>query len=317
MKSFRHRLPPLHSLMVFEAAAREQNFSRAARELHVTQAAVSQQVHALEDYLETALFRRAGRGVELTRQGVVLQQQVNAALSYLADAVDAASSATDVRGISVSANTAMAHLWLSPAINAFRQYHRDKAFRLRLMTSDHSGDLLADDIDIAVLYDCPPQPGWHHRPLFEECLFPVASPGYLDRHGRNLEHPRALLSHKLLDFERIEPNWVNWERWFDRLGIEAQDLVPEGVFNSYSLLIDAAEQGQGIALGTAHQIDDKLAAGTLERVGHASVKTGRHYSLALRQTSDTNPEALQLADWLLGRVGSREEASGFSSGKTP
>lgn len=303
MKSFRHQLPPLHSLMVFEAAAREQNFSRAARELHVSQAAVSQQVRALEDYLGTALFRRAGRGVELTRQGAALQQRVDSALSYLVDAVQSASSMTGPVGVSISANTAMSHLWLSPAINAFRRHYHDEAFYLRMVTSDHSQDLLIDNIDIALLYDSPPQPGWHLQPLFEECLFPVASPNYLDRHGRTLETPEALLMHKLLDFERIEPNWVNWRQWFERLGLSVGELVPEGVFNSYSMLIDAAEQGHGIALGTAYQIDEKLSAGSLERIGQDSVVTGRHYWLALRQASYASFEAKLLADWLLGRVG--------------
>jgi DNA-binding transcriptional LysR family regulator len=298
MKSFRHRLPPLHSLLVFEAAARERNFSRAARELHVSQAAVSQQIRSLETYLETPLFRRKGRGVTLTRQGEELQERVNAALSYLVDAVEAVTAPQTPVGVSLSANTAMSHLWLSPAIHAFRRHYRDEAFHLRLVTSDHSADLVADDIDIAILYDSPPRSGWQLEPLFEERLFPVASPGYLAQHGRDLGSAEALLDHRLLDFERIEPNWVNWGRWFSAIGITTPELAPEGVFNSYSLLIDAAEQGHGVALGTRHQIDGRLADGTLERLGVYSVTTGCHYWLALRRDSQANREACQLAEWL-------------------
>ncbi|PAU79411.1 LysR substrate-binding domain-containing protein [Halomonas salipaludis] len=298
MKSFRHRLPPLYALMVFEAAAREQNFSRAARELHVSQAAVSQQVRHLEAYLETPLFRRQGRGVTLTRPGELLKERVNAALSYLVDAVEEATLPQQSLGVSLSANTAMSHLWLSPAIHAFRRHYRDEALHLRMVTSDRSSDLIADDIDIALLYDTPPRPGWQMEPLFEECLFPVAAPHYLDQHGRRLDSAKALLDHRLLDFERIEPNWVNWERWFSALGIEANNLAPESVFNSYSLLLDAAEQGHGVALGTRHQIDARLADGALERLGSFQVTTGCHYWLALRHDSKANREARQLADWL-------------------
>lgn len=302
MKSFRHRLPPLHALLVFEAAARQQNFSRAARELHVSQAAVSQQVRALEAYLETPLFRRAGRGVALTRQGEQLQERVNAALSYLVDAVETVTSPQTAMGISLAANTAISHLWLGPAVHAFRRRYPAEATRLRLVTSDHSHDLVADDVDIAILYDSPPRLEWSLEPLFEECLFPVAAPAYLDRYGRDLEGPEALLAHRLLDFERIEPNWVNWGRWFGALGVATNELVPEAVFNSYSLLLDAAEQGQGVALGTRHQVDARLADGTLERLGAFQVKTGCHYWLARRRQQES-PEIALLSDWLLGWVG--------------
>nr|WP_281243290.1 LysR substrate-binding domain-containing protein [Halomonas pantelleriensis] len=284
--------------MVFEAAARQQNFSRAAQELHVSQAAVSQQVRHLEAYLETPLFRRQGRGVTLTPSGELLKERVNAALSYLVDAVAEATLPQQPLGVSLAANTAMSHLWLSPAVNAFRRHFRDEALHLRLVTSDRSSDLIADDIDIALLYDSPPRPGWQLEPLFEECLFPVAAPHYLDQQGRHLASADALLEHRLLDFERIEPNWVNWGRWFSALGIEAHDLAPEGVFNSYSLLLDAAEQGHGVALGTRHQIDARLTDGTLERLGAFQVTTGCHYWLALRHDSQANHAAQQLADWL-------------------
>ncbi|MGM0782793.1 MAG: LysR substrate-binding domain-containing protein [Pseudomonadota bacterium] len=300
MKSFRHRLPPLYSLLVFEAAARQQNFSRAARELHVSQAAVSQQVRALEAYLETALFRRAGRGVALTRQGEQLQERVNAALSYLVDAVQTVSAPQATLDLSLAANTAVSHLWLSPAMHAFWRQHPAASIHCRLVTSDHSSDLVADDIDIAILYDSPPRQDWVLAPLFEECLFPVAAPAYLDRHGRELAEPEALFEHRLLDFERIEPNWVNWGRWFAAMGMEEAAPVREAVFNSYSLLLDAAEHGQGVALGTRHLVDARLAAGTLERLGGHQVRTGCHYWLACRRHRQGDPEVERFTEWLLG-----------------
>nr|WP_298249306.1 LysR substrate-binding domain-containing protein [uncultured Halomonas sp.] len=307
MKSFRHRLPPLNALLVFEAAARRQNFSHAARELHVSQAAVSQQVRALETYLETPLFRRSGRGVTLTSRGEQLQDRVNSAFSYLVDSVEAVTLPQAETGISLAANTAVSHLWLGPALHAFRRSYPAEAVQLRLVTSDHSRDLVADDVDIAILYDSPPRHEWLLEPLFEECLFPVAAPAYLDRHGRRLDTLESLLEHRLLDFERIEPNWVNWERWLASLGVETMTLAAEAVFNSYSLLLDAAEQGQGVALGTRHQVEARLSDGTLERLGHYEVTTGSHYWLACRRREHERHEVALLRRWLQDWVGLEAE----------
>lgn len=119
MKSFRHRLPPLNGLLIFEAAARHLNFTLAAQELHVTQAAVSKQIKELEHHLGVSLFVRNGRRVALTGDGHYLQTKVGASLQFLCEAVEAVSAATPPRGIVLSANTAMSQLWLGPAMRRF------------------------------------------------------------------------------------------------------------------------------------------------------------------------------------------------------
>jgi LysR family glycine cleavage system transcriptional activator len=120
MKSLRHRLPPLTSLMFFEAAARTLNFTRAAEELHVSQAAVSKQIRQLEEGLGFVLFERVGRRVQLSPRGTQLHSKVSAAFNYLADAVDEISVKRSATMVTLAANTAISHFWLSEVMKDFR-----------------------------------------------------------------------------------------------------------------------------------------------------------------------------------------------------
>jgi len=299
MKSFRHRLPPLHGLLVFEAAARHLNFTRAARELHVTQGAVSRQVQQLEARLGVALFERRGRTLALSDAGRELHARVSASLHFLVEALDDIALKDDSRSITLAANTAMSHLWLGPALNAFRHRNPDEADRLRVITSDRTDDLLGDEVDIAIIYDVNPGTHWQVADLFEEELFPVASPSYRQQHDHPADTTMDLCRHALLDFERIEPNWINWRLWFSALGESVEEsFTPFARFTNYGLLIDAAEQGQGVALGTRWQIDAHLARGSLIRLGRLSVRTGRHYRLARNRRSPDDPRLEALHDWL-------------------
>ncbi|WP_016853609.1 LysR substrate-binding domain-containing protein [Halomonas smyrnensis] len=299
MKSFRHRLPPLNGLLIFEAAARHLNFTLAAQELHVTQAAVSKQIKELEHHLGVSLFVRNGRRVALTGDGHYLQTKVGASLQFLCEAVEAVGAATPPRGIVLSANTAMSQLWLGPAMRRFDRAHDDPGGNIRLLTSDITSELLGDEVDLAVLYDVREHDGWQLTPLFAEELFPVASPGYLDLHGRRLDSVSALRDHALLDFDRIEPNWVDWRRWLEGLGADTDWLTPSAHYSHYAALIEAAEQGQGVALGTRHQIDARLGEGRLERLGEIGLRTGRHYWLGLNLNHAPTQPVARLHDWLL------------------
>ncbi len=300
MKSFRHRLPPLHGLLVFEAAARHLNFTRAARELHVTQGAVSRQVKQLEAHLGVALFVRQGRNLTLSDAGRELHAKVSASLHFLVEALDAIAVRDDSRSITLAANTAMSHLWLGPALNAFRRRHPDYPYYLRVITSDRTDDLIGDEVDIAIVYDITPGEGWQVDDLFEEELFPVASPGYRRKYDHTADTPQGLRAHALLDFERIEPNWIDWQLWFQAMEKEdtSEPIIPYARFTSYGLLIDAAEQGQGVALGTRWQIDAHLHRGSLVRLGRLSVKTGRHYRLARNRRSPWDSRLGELYAWL-------------------
>ena len=298
MKSLRHRLPALTSLMVFEAAGRRLNFTQAAQELHVSQAAVSKQIKYLENYFGFALFERQGRKVSLSPRGLHLHNKVNASFNFLADAVEDHLEDEETSSITVSANTAMSHYWLGNAINAFYRADNGRTPNIKVITSDITRDLFVDEVDIAVAYEPGQRIGWHMSLLFKEEMFPVASPEYLAKHPFVGDDPCELFRHELLDFEQIEPNWMNWKAWFAELDIDASNFTITHRFNNYIVLVDAAKRAQGITLGTRHLIDGKLEDNQLCRLSDFSVCSGRSYWIAMNESKPLNEEAKRFYDWL-------------------
>ncbi|RUA22113.1 hypothetical protein DSL92_07780 [Billgrantia gudaonensis] len=254
---------------------------------------MSQQVRALEAYLETALFRRERDEVALTRQGEQLQERVNAALSYLVDAVQTVS-ATKHSDLSLAANTAVSHLWLSPAMHAFWRRHPAASIHSRLVTSDHSSDLVADDIDIAILYDSPPRQGGYWCRC-SKCLFPsrhrliwigtVANSGARGIVRASLARLRAHRA-QLGQLGPLVRRHGHGGGARARSGV--QQLLPAA---------GCRRAWPGVALGTRHLVDARLAAGTLERLA-ASGEHGCHYTCRRHHVGD--PEVERFTAWLLG-----------------
>lgn len=298
MKSLRHRLPPLTSLMFFEAAARTLNFTRAAEELHVSQAAVSKQIRQLEQGLGFPLFERVGRRVQLSPRGVQLHNKVSAAFNYLADAVGELSDRRGGAVVTLAANTAISHFWLSEVMKDFRDANPTFAASIRTITSDQTSDLFDDSVDLAVVYDAGQRIDWTGQLLFEEEIFPVASPAYVERHPLSGDEPEALLSQILLEYERLEPNWINWSTWFTSLGVASERVKATEYGNNYIVLVDAAIRGRGVTLGTRYLLDGEIRSGTLTRLSSLSVCSGRGYFLMRNGQRPLRPEVEQLYNWI-------------------
>lgn len=299
MKSLRHRLPPLTSLMVFEAAARTLNFTRAAEELHVSQAAVSKQIRQLEERLGFALFERHGRRVELSSRGMQLHDKVSASFNYLADAVDELSDKRSSSVVTLAANTAISHYWLSEAMKDFWDRYPNFGGSIRVITSDRTTDLFHESVNLAIVYDRSQQMDWSGQLLFEEELFPVASPEYIRSHPLTDNTPSALLAQALLEYERLEPNWINWSTWFKALGIDNHRVKAIEYGNSYIVLVDAATRGHGVTLGTRYLLDREIASGRLARLSSLSVRSGRGYYLMSNKGRPYHPDVEQLHSWLI------------------
>lgn len=298
MKSLRHRLPTLTSLMAFEAAGRTLNFTNAAQELHVSQAAISKQIKYLEGYFGFVLFERQGKKVSLSSRGLQFHNKINASFNFMVDAVEEYLEDEDNSSVTVSANSAMSHYWLGNAINEFYRNHNDKTLNIRVITSDLTRELFVDEVDIAIAYEPGQRIGWKTSLLFEEEMFPIASPDYLNSHPFLDNNPENLLKHELLDFERIEPNWMNWKAWFSELDINTDKLMINHRFNNYIVLIDSAKRGQGITLGTRYLIDSKLKEKQLIRLSDFSVLSGRSYWLALNELKPINDNTRCFYEWL-------------------
>lgn len=293
----RRRLPPLDSLIAFDAAARHLSFTRAADELSVTQAAISRRIRELEKNLGVRLFTRAHRAVQLTPEGTDYQHTVAMALGHLANASDQLRAAPDGARLTVAADQSVTALWLMPRLPRFR--HACPDVRIRLVASDVDADCLADPVDVAIVHGDGAWPGWRGRMLFEDEIFPVCSPDYARRLG-NAPTAAALADAMLIDLEDDHWHWLTWRMWFTENGID----LPAGAqglrINSYPMVVRAARDGQGVALGWRHLVDDALATGDLVRPVAASARTAYGYHLMMRADREPGREARAFRDWVLG-----------------
>ncbi|GMG81846.1 LysR substrate-binding domain-containing protein [Paralimibaculum aggregatum] len=282
---------PLETFRVFEAAARHGNFSAAARELGVTQAAVSRRIQALEAVLGRPLFTRRGRHIALTADGSDLHRRTTGALDYLAEALEPFAPMRHGAPVSVVAAGSVSHLWLGAEIRAFARDHPEAA--VRLVTSDALRDLADDRHDLTVLYTRGAHPRWHLVELFPERLVPVASPGYLAARGLTPPlAPAEIAALDLVDYERFNAHWVSLADW-----AEAQGLAPQRArvtFSSYWLAVEAALEGDGVALGSLGLMARHLAAGRLVALGPEPLETGYGYWLGLPRGRTVSPEAMAL-----------------------
>lgn len=299
MKRYRTYLPPLDALVSFEAAARLANFTAAAGELNISQSAVSQQIHHLEENLGIALFTRNGRRISLTHLGREYQQVVTRALEQIANASRELRTTRGRPRVAVAADQSIAWMWLMPRLPRFQREHPDIA--IRVIASDSLIDCLNDTVSLAIVHGDGRWQGYESRLLFGEEVFPVCSPDYLK--GVQLDSADALRSQTLLHLEDSEWQWMNWRMWLTEMGIPAPSESHGLVINNYPLLIEAARSGQGIALGWRHLVDDLIEAGALVRPVEGSVRTSYGYHLVWPAGREPAAGVMELCAWLLSVVG--------------
>ena len=298
---------PLDPLVAFEAAARHLSFTRAAEELNLSQAAVSQQIRNLEDSLGTALFIRTHRAVRLSSAGRSYQHTVSSALRHLAAATHDLRKPPGSQRLTIAADQSIAAMWLMPRLPGFQREH--ESVRLRLVASDDERDCLGDDIQLSIIHGDGHWPGYQARKLFAEEVFPVCSPAYLEAMAP-VRSCADLLNGQLLALEDEHWNWMNWQTW-----LSANDLhLPAGQaalqINSYPLLIDAARNGQGIALGWRYLVDDDLQNGRLVVVLDKTVETQYGYYLVWPETAQLTNAAVQFMQWALSAYAGNGASAG-------
>ena len=216
MAQLRRRLPPVNSMVVLEAAGRLLNFTRAGEELGLTQSAVSRQIQLLEEHLGAPMFQRQGRNLQLTRDGVRLHRSVTMGLGHVAD------TAVDIRRhrgtgeLTVATSVTFANYWLMARLAQFRAQHPD--IELRLVASTKLHDLVAAGVDIAIRYGSGGWDGLDAIRIFDNEIWPVCAPAYLD--GRpSLAKVEDLLDETLLHLGQFDRNWVTWPAWLAAQGV--------------------------------------------------------------------------------------------------
>ncbi|AVB23657.1 LysR family transcriptional regulator [Pseudomonas syringae pv. syringae] len=301
----------LDLLRAFEVAARLRSFTAAALELGTTQPAVSQQIKRLEEQLATRLFDRIYRGIELTDAGEVLFSHVQAGLQSIDSGVIAITEHHQHEVLQVATDFAFAAYWLMPRLHRFHKVNPD--VDVSLVTSERTHSMLRADIDVAVLFgDGRFKQGESHW-LFSEEVFPVCSPQLLA--GRQTPLPTdALRDFPLLHLrgESIN-NWFDWAGVFRALDIPQAPAPGQLRFDNYTLLIQAAIGGQGIAIGWKHLVDDLLDQGLLCRPIAGAAISGQGYYVVLPQRKRRVQIVQQFVDWLA----SEQALSGVSLAGRP
>ncbi len=287
-------LPPLSAIRVFEAAARHGNFTRAAQELGMTQAAVSYQVKLLEERLGAPLFRREGRGVVLTDAGVGAAPQVSRAFDSI-DQAFARVRAEEEGLLAVSASNTFANTWLAWRLGSFQMAHPDMA--VRLDTSDDAAHLESGEIDCAIRAGRGGWAGLAADKLVEIDFTPMVSPAFLASHG-------PLKPADLLDLPLISPHDPWWAAWLQEAGVD----VPEGSrrpgirLDSQAHEGHAAMAGQGVAILTPFFWRNDLAEGRLAMPFEQASTRGYAYWLVVPESRRNVPKIKRFREWLIAEL---------------
>lgn len=292
-------------LRVFESAARHLSFTAAAAELGSSQPAISQQIKRLEQQLATRLFDRVYRGIVLTEAGELLLRYVQDGLQSLDAGLAAVAAGQQHEVLQVATDFALAAYWLMPRLQRFHQLHPE--VDVSLITSARDLAALPAEIDVAIAFgDGRFKHGEAHL-LFHEEVFPVCSPQLLK--GRDLPlAPTALAELPLLHLRpEIRSRWFDWNGLFRALAIAETPSPGMLRFDNYTLLIQAAIAGQGVAIGWRHLVDELLDQGLLCRLCASEVRSDFGYYVVLPERKRRQRLTQYFVDWLkleLAREGS-------------
>ena len=265
-------LPPLECLVAFEAAVRHRSFTRAARELHLSQSAVSRQISHLEEYLGRALFIREPRSLRLTPSAEQYAESIKRFLENCAEATAQVIKQRGDRDLTVACSSGISVLWMAPNLQHFRELHPD--IKIRLIVRDALTSLTPSEFDIGIYYLKNRIPSLASRRLSREEVFPVCAPGYL---GGAQCKPADLLSKTLLVFEDAQRKWMSWDMWFRLCGVDNPVFTDTISVNFYPALLEMAINGLGVALAWGWMIDEPLKSGALVRASRASASLGGGY----------------------------------------
>ena len=296
------RLPPLDLLRGFEAAARHLSFTRAAAELSLTQSAVSRQIKALEDNLGATLFKRQHRALLLTESGQLLFRAVTDALRRIGEAAEQLRAPHPA--LTVSTTISFASLWLIPRLADFRRAHPQ--IDIRVDANNRLVDLARESIDVAIRYAPPSLAPSDALRLFGEEVMPVASPALLRR--QPLRVPEDLNDHVLIHYERPDGGapWLSWHAWAEVMRLPPP--APRGALHlsQYDQVINAAVDGQGVAIATTPLVKDLLRAGRLVAPLEQRAASTRAYYVAVAPRAARRPEVEAFVQWLLAAAADGE-----------
>jgi DNA-binding transcriptional LysR family regulator len=284
-------LPPLPTLLAFEAVARRRSFAHAATELHLTASAISHQITRLEAQLGVRLFERSAHGVRLSAAGERYLSRVGAALAAITAATDDLRQGAS-NSLYVHSTPSLAALWLMPRLRDFAENHPQ--ISLNLSAAHTHSDFALGQADLDIRYGVANWPGLEVEPIFEEKITPLASPAFI--RARRLKLPVHLANVPLI---QSNVNVVQWSDWFAAF---TDQRAPERFtlrFDRAQMSLEAAAQGVGVALESAVIAERYLAKGTLKPVFgiEKSIPVKAHFAVYPARHAKRAPVAAFL-EWL-------------------
>ncbi|MCW3782108.1 LysR family transcriptional regulator [Defluviimonas sp. CAU 1641] len=291
-------------MTTFEAAARLGSFTRAAEELNVSQPTVSHHVQTLEAAIGAELFSRHHNRIALTRAGRALADAVALGLGHIEQAARQIALRPSGSGLVLACSMGFTHGWLLPRFSRLRLALSD--YPIHLVTTDWHQGFDRETADIIVDWQSVGRASRTTIPLFPEIVFPVCSAGYLNEHPELATadaQPRALLGCTLLHFDERDSEFANWEKWFAAQGV-VYGIPPNAYrFSNYDLILRAVADGEGLGLGWLHLIEERLAAGSLVRVGRTLCNEMTAYGLDVRHGTVPDDVLERAVAWFRSEAG--------------
>jgi LysR family glycine cleavage system transcriptional activator len=293
----RPRLPPLNALKTFEAAARHESFTRAAEELCVTQGAVSHQVKALEAELAVKLFNRERQRLVITEAGKDYLTVVRDALDRIAIGTERLLQRQNAGVLTVSTSPDFAAKWLVHRLGHFAEAH--PGIDLRVSATLHHVDFAREEVDLAVRHGEGNWPGLDTVRLSAEQLFAVCSPKLLSGR-RRLNKLADIVNFPLIHLD----SRADWTNWLQASELDGSNVMHGPVLNRASMVIDAAINGQGVALARTTLAAWDLINRRLVRPFPESLRLSKTYWIVCPKATATLPKIVTFRDWLLAEASS-------------
>ena len=291
------QLPPLKSLSSFEAAARHCSFTSAAEELNVTQSAISHQVRQLEENLGVELFHRSSRNLTLTEAGKILLPDISASLNRMMAIVNQVKQLGNnhSKRLSIRVAPAFGLAWLSSRLGEFWRKHPD--IELCLYHSHAITNFDTENIDMGIAYGKGDWPGIYNESLLKLDFFPVCAPSLIE--GLDDSVSISALGHcNLLH----EVDYECWSRWVALAGVSEINPYQGSIIDDTNVLVQAAIDGKGIALGSSIFVDKYLEDGRLIKLSDITFQNEDSYYIITPENTPESSLVKVFKDWLKSLV---------------
>lgn len=297
MTNLRQKLASGNQLLVFEAAARHRSFTQAAAELNVTQPAISRMVARFESHIGLRLFLRSPTGLRLTEEGQIFYEAVAKGTAVIVEVLEQLQKHETQYLVTLSVSSAFVSHWLIARFNAFKMLHPKLELRFQLTGGEPSG--LLRDADLGVRLVQPDDAVEVEPHLIAETIFAICSPSYAKEYG-TLESPRQGFATTLIGFSHPR---VSWQSFFEKTNLRSPSNVKNLTFPDYSVVLQAALGGQGVALGWGHIVHDAVKSGLLISACNVSLESGEYYRLFASAGAMDRRSVCIVAEWLTREVG--------------